>query len=278
MRNKRLLAILIVFVVLGGLAAVGGTAFVVRSLDITFLNAVEYVNEEQSLVDMRAATSFIMGKNILFDVDRARITKEIEQADVRIRVTNIEAKFPNKIVVKVRERYPVFYYTQSGKTVVMDANLRIVTTQIPVGRFLINISDQIDVLSLKEAKVGDYLTEFLEEEDREVIKCETLKSLTPLFANRENHEDSMVHLFTKMEFTSLRGELDLKLYLRDASDEQTSKIQIEIQDITTRFDEKLTYVWHVMEKECNSFPGLYTVDVNPLNDKIRVISPEGFGS
>ena len=275
MKNKRLLAILLVFIVLGTLAIVGGTVFVVRSVDIRFVSDTEYFDDENAaIIRLEESVSFIKGKNILFNVDRERIKSEIEETDVRVIVANIEAKFPNKLEIKLRERYPTFKYTDaiSGRTVMMDACLRILTDIVPPELELIDISNQVAVdITLADAEPGDYLYDFLEEmnnDSRDSLRSRRLVDLTELFAARENNEDSIRHLFTKMEYTEIRGDLDLILTMRNPVD-PNDKIVIEIRDVEERFNEKLTYIWYVLEEKMEHQSGRYLAYTNPQNGKLN---------
>ena len=275
MKNKRLLICLIVFILVSGLAVLGGTVFRVKTVEILFANEpeAEYIADdiEQTKANLRNAVSFLQGKNILFDIDRAKIVSEIESADRRIRWTNTEAKFPNKVVITVRERYPVFYYTEGTTNFVMDATLRIVTNIMPdrTGKApLIDISDEFSASlpGLPSLHIGKELSDYLTDE-QDIVKAETLVDMMAFFAGGGYFEDSTRHLFDRIEFSTLRGELDLII-------EVGSEIIIEIQDVEVDFADKLTNVWHTMENECHNFPGLY--QVFNLDGKLTVLPPEAW--
>jgi hypothetical protein len=119
------LIILVIFIVLAGIAIIGGTVFRVKKIDIVFTNTTTLDREAAERLLQNKLGKDLLGKNILFNLDKTKITEIVENTEIFLKVTNVKAEFPNRIVVNVRERYPVFLYKDSADTFVMDAEMRI---------------------------------------------------------------------------------------------------------------------------------------------------------
>jgi len=278
MKNKRLLAMLIVFVFVASTAIMTGTVFVVRSYSISFRNSPEFITDPSATISrIRAAVNpYVEGRNILFGLDRAHITEEIESTDPRVRVTNIEARFPNRLEITVRERYPQFVYRGDGRTLILDSRLRIVDDR-PLARNLIDISGEF-YLNVRTATIGTYLFDYLPEttvHNRHYrTMMERLTNVPEFFYVRYNREDALNHLFSTIEFCTIRGELDVRLMISSATIPGAIRTEILVQGIEDemQFFEMFRSVWHVKEEEARLFPGLYRVFITD-EGTLRVVSP-----
>jgi len=291
MKNKRLLICLIVFIVIGGLAVLGGTVFRVRDInkdvEIHFKNVNEYIVNTPEYKDnditkkkLKDSVSFLKNKNALFDLDRKKIKEAIEKADPRVRWTNTEAKFPNKVVITVRERYPVFYYTIGSSThVVMDATLQIVRIGLPPDRTgpnpprdtLLDITDQFNA-SFPSGSANQYLGEKLSKyllDDEDIKKFNIIVDMMEYFAGGEeseaNYEDT-IRTFAEIKFYDLRLSHELDLIIKFDDYDITS---LEIWDVETDFAEKLSFVWGAIAA-CKQQPGKYVVRYDEIAGKIQV--------
>ena len=294
MANRRLLVILIIFVVLGGIAAAGGTIFVVRHVEVHFTNKLEFLAPYQQQLRAKFLTEiapYANNRNILFGLDRDRITEVIENesegGDYRVRVTNIEVHFPNRLVIRVRERYPVFQINMGGnERRVFDNQLRFVTT-IPINRDIIDIGGQIVAPNLNELKLGQHLDDLFLDQDtyfarEQLLKINRLRSLGELFWTRNNYEDSLNHLFRTIIFHESHGNrLDMELVMRHAP------TRVEIENIggwetmeqvreSLNFRRMLSHIWDIREKmEIDT--GLYIVYINASNTLVSRHTRPDFG-
>ena len=267
MKNKRLLIILIVFVCLGTVAILGGVVFTVKTIDISFLGKPDYFSgtEKAKLEDdIRETISFMYNKNILFQFDQKKIKSSIEDNDnfFRIRIMNIEAHFPNRIEIRIRERYPVFKYTvDAAKTFVLDGQLRIIDNKIPTQengneRSLVDITEQIPTENLQEAVIGSYLKDYLPESNNDAKeRYDILFALMPFFAKNYSNEDAVSELFLSAEFfTEYSGsDSDFVFVLTQRvnnphTEPERNFFVIEIWDAKIRFGDKLELVWYAREE------------------------------
>lgn len=293
MKNKRLLGILLVFIFVGGIAIGMGTAFSIRTISINFTNATDYIADEGAAISTMhtAASGVAMNRNIIFSLDRDALTEAIEAADVRVRVTNIEARFPNTLEIRVRERYPVYRFVcpDSDRTLMMDSQLRIVAERVLTpNRHIINITEQLRVEGTAAAGVGDYLCAFIvicpieqAPSSRELIKAERLRDLAALFAGQRNYEDSINHLFHSIEFptdNSVGEGLNLRLNLREPNLTNHGRNQVVIDlfniEDAARFRIMLTYTWRVMINEARDMPGRFEAFfLNDGTDRLWIVAP-----
>lgn len=273
MKNRRLLTILIVFIVLGTFAILGGVLFRVRTVKIEFRNEFDFFAAEgaealagrlrQSIVD-----DGIMGRNIIFGINRKNLVKVIETEENRVRVTNIKAVFPNSLEITVRERYPVYKLGIDDQTAILCGNLRVLTTvDMPVEDVnrdnlrtrwdLINITGQvgIPVLQLSELDVGADLTN-LEVENSQV---QILKELAPFFTQLNSFEDAICNIFESIKFDDVGGGLRLIMDSRPASPMLThhrNTFELIVWDAELRLSSKLIKSWQAVNFS-HTKPGVY---------------------
>ncbi|MCL2587629.1 MAG: FtsQ-type POTRA domain-containing protein [Firmicutes bacterium] len=271
---RRLLIILVIFIVIGGLAIAGGQIFVVRHIDPTFANMRDYISDyDESTIQqsIRDELGFVRGRSILFSVDRDRIISTIEDVDHRVRVTNVEAIFPNRLRITLRERYAVFAFSHGGYDMVLDSQLRFVTEQANVSSQLIDINGQIQIPGNQTPVPGMFMYEFFQGDyynAHQLMRIARLSELSELFFWQQGMaEDSKVHLFEEFEFQ--HGGTELFLRFRD--DVHTS-IRIRGIENSALFLEKIELIWDVMELvEQEAYH--YIAEVR--NGQVRVIGPGG---
>ena len=277
MKNKRLTAILILFVFVASLAVTTGTVFVVRTYTVSFRNWTLYIDSQAAESTLRAAIApHVSGRNILFGLNRNLITETIETEDPRVRVTNIEARFPNRLEIMVRERYPQFVYRSGGNTLILDSRLRIVYNR-SLSRNLIDISGEFN-LPIADAQIGKYLMDYIPETTvynyHYLTKMERLVGIGQFFENRRNREDALTYLFSTIEFCTIRGGLDVRLMIASITVQGQTRTEIIVHDIQSEvpFFQMLTAVWHVKEQESRNFPGQYRAFFDS-NGQLTISSP-----
>lgn len=260
MRTKRLLVILIIFILIGGTGIAVGQIFIVRNIDPTFVNHLAYIDNEAIIQNnIRENLEFVRGRSILFSVDRTRIRETVEDVDYRIRVTNIEAVFPNTIRISLRERYPVFSFTHpNGQRMILDSQLRFVTDELDNESNLICIIGQVDVPITVAPVTGMFLTDFFKGDyydSEQMMRIARLRELAELFFGQIYlYEDSLTHLFNNFAFdTPEPNDMLLTFTIPGKT--------VRIRDITnpSRFFEMIDLVWDTLVV-VNQRPGNFVVE------------------
>jgi len=274
MKNKRLLVILLVFVILGGAAVSSALVFRVQKIEVVFMNETEYIADKNLALSSYTASAkkVAKGKNILIGLDRTKLKNEIEKdPQIRVNLNDIEAKFPNKLEIRVRERYPIYMFTHtpSGRTAIMDAELRIVTDERDLAKFtarpegfeLINISGDKNRLAAFDVtpdfvsfRVGDNISNYID--DSHIKRAEHLILMAQLFNAQDYKEDALCHLLQDIDFdadkttppTAPTNTMVILLRVHDSQQYQNN-IRLEIRNFETRFNEKLKEAWDCLQKK-----------------------------
>lgn len=245
---------MVVLIILSGVAIIGGTVFVIKDIEIKVVSTA-FVDEETSKENMSAAVKDIKGKSILFNLDKDEIRTKIEAAEKLVKVVNIMAEFPNKVVIEVRERYPVFVFNKvssGGNMVILDADMRVLYNDTTAwdGDYdkLVDISETgvlVDTFT-----VGDYASSGVEE-DKE--KIEQLQAVTKYFIGRGTHEDSISHMFNEILFIE-NGSVPAGVYamyldvkLKEGG--KDAQITIKSQNVT-EFKALFAWAWSCLENFC----------------------------
>ena len=206
----------------------------------------------------------------MFGVNRDAIAEAIEEEEFRVRVTNIEVVFPNRIVISVRERYPVFEFVHAGNRYILCRELRFITHQIYPVRELIQIpSDQIIVTNPeRRIALGEYLDDFFPPNfdgtfsyhyQEERLKIRRVRDVADFFFSRANYEDAFSHMFTRFAFVQRGGaRVDMYLYWHT---ENATVIVFEGIGNDLDFNRKLVYVMYVKEIVTNNMASSYRVRI-----------------
>ena len=250
--------------------------FRVHVVNIEFRNDVDYIGyikgeEEAIKLYEQKALSVVKGRSILIGVDRKKITEAIESADNLVRVTNIEAKVPNKLEIRVRERYPQYYYDDetSGRMAIMDVTLTIVTDGDDFDKInemrdenkkLIEISNKYFNVTedFAEFNQGDSFSDYCVSES-DFLKCQRLVDTAALFAGQGMYEDTLNHLFSDIKF----GDdifLDNMIFTIRSEYAQGSIIYIEIRDRDENFPKKIATAWQIFIEISDYDPGRILVE------------------
>ena len=150
MKNRVLLTMLILFIVVAGVCITCGTVFVVRDVEVVdatvqeseFLTAAE----KNEIIEK----SGLHGKNILFNLNQDKVVQNLKAYNSKLKVQSITAKFPNRVVVVVSRRVPIYYDGQRC----YDAEMCVVECNQPEN--CINIAGAN--LEQTDLKLGDFAT------------------------------------------------------------------------------------------------------------------------
>lgn len=109
MKNRVLLTMLIIFIVLSGVWIACGTIFVVREIEIidTRVETSDALTvEEKSDIITKSG---LRGKNILFSMDENQIAQSVKLVNPKIKLQSVTAHFPNRVVLVLSRRVPIYY-------------------------------------------------------------------------------------------------------------------------------------------------------------------------
>ncbi len=170
---------LIIFVVLASVCITCGTIFVVREIEIVdaTVPAAEVLSETEKNEIINK--SGLMGKNILFNLNEEKISQGVKSVNPSLKVQSVRAEFPNRVVLEVSRRVPVFYDSKSQ--LYFDAEMCVVDSQ---SADCIDIADaNLDLAG--KYKVGDMV---VGDDETEQCKVSQLKTIVAYFPSVEGFE------------------------------------------------------------------------------------------
>lgn len=106
MKNKRLVVILSVFLVLTILIVLCSTVFTLHTVDIVWLTSNNNLSDV-SKTQILEAGEFKMGESV-FLLNKNKYTSNLEKKLPYVKVVGMEIKFPNKLTVKLSEREELY--------------------------------------------------------------------------------------------------------------------------------------------------------------------------
>ncbi|MCL2621441.1 MAG: FtsQ-type POTRA domain-containing protein [Firmicutes bacterium] len=157
--KKRLAIVLCILAFLGFVAIIGSTVFRVQHISVVFADEAEEINQQEVRAHLEATASYLKDKSI-FTVNFFKLEDDIQAANLRIKCTNIETFFPNRIKITVRERYAVYYFEYASKFYITDSNLHIINelTALEFSNYDVEVSKlQIDTDLTDAPVVGGVL-------------------------------------------------------------------------------------------------------------------------
>lgn len=113
---------LIILVVLAGLGIMCGTIFVVRDVEVVDANPAAILSAEEK--NNIVTKTELHGKNILFSINQNKIKANIKACDPMYKVHSIKTEFPNKVVIKISRRVPIYWDQVNSKY--YDADMYVV--------------------------------------------------------------------------------------------------------------------------------------------------------
>ncbi len=136
MRKKSLAVMLSLFVLIILVVVLSSTIFSLSKVELSFAEIPTTYSSKDSEAIIESG-KFKLGKSV-FLVSKQQHIKNIEESYPRLRVLNIETRFPNKLVVSVVERqdFLALYNSGSEKYYIVDGQmkvLRVVNDEASVG-------------------------------------------------------------------------------------------------------------------------------------------------
>lgn len=188
MKKKYVLIALSVIVI--GLIVACGQMFTVRHVSVVFDNKTGLADENGVL----KATG-LNGRNNIFNIKESDLKKNIALAypDNSIEVTNIERKFPNKIVIRVKERIPIFkikvYSTVGGNT-----DMYVPTDKDFQRGALQNAESIKDLMLIEVSNFGVY-------ETFDVQECKDMHTLVKALLDMSFEEEALPYFIQIIDFS-----------------------------------------------------------------------------
>jgi hypothetical protein len=262
---------------------VGATAvscafvFRVREINPIFTNTPHLIVERDgyesvALVKYKTIVEgFEKDKNILFNLDRTRIKNDIESADPLVRVTNIEAKFPNKLEIKVQERYPMYYVQiENGdgeiQTAILDYELQIICLETIFNREpyknLINITDQFLNFVCEDFSVFDLGNKFSQYIKPDVQgRIDVLLQISRLLFSQNYTEADLRYVIVDISFTRSVFQSSVVIVFDPLEGAGTGQdfITLELRNYQNNFNEKLRIAWTILQEDTLYAIGKLTV-------------------
>jgi hypothetical protein len=142
-----LLSIILVVIVLNS------TVFTIQKVDVQFENQTKVYSSSDS-AKLIAENSISLGQNIIF-ASKKDMTNIVERKNAYAKVINIEKVFPNKIIIHIIEREPVFCVSmQDSRYAILDGDLKVLDVKDIKGT-LIDLSFLTSISTLSS---GEFLS------------------------------------------------------------------------------------------------------------------------
>lgn len=121
--SKRLIVLYVFLIVTVVFITLACTVFTVSGIQVIPSTDIALEAEESEKI---IADSGIDLKSSVFTLSKAKVSTNIELLNPNIKVTKVEIKFPNKVVINVRRRTGVFLIKNGDSYAVLDRELKII--------------------------------------------------------------------------------------------------------------------------------------------------------
>lgn len=249
MKKRRLFIVLILSLIFVLMFSFSSAIFELKYVDIVFLDRGKTLStsETSSLKGkILEETVFDYGSSIFF-VANNKYNEQIEHNEPKIKVLGAEKVFPNKLLIKVCKREPIFYFLANSKAYLLDSEFKILSIQ-PLQEFVDTVAqknDKIREITFKKGEIEqDFFTFFSLNEN--ILDCgQFLSQNNKVFSSIANfYKYSTLDSRFFDNVASFCFNFDEKIVNLEIS--TYSGIKIEIDDILQKFDEK-------MLKICNAY-------------------------
>jgi len=251
MKNRVLLTMLILFIVLSSVWITCGTIFVVREIEIidsTVTTAELLTDTEKNEIIKQSG---LMGKNILFNINQDKIAEGIKTVNPMIKLQSVTAEFPNRVLLNVSRRVPVYYDEDNF----YDAEMCVVDASPNPN--CVDISGAKLNLSRNDYKTGEIITG---KDERDQCKIEQLKIIATMDYFQPLDGVKIEYNDTAEEVGAYRVCLILKI---DQS--VTFKIKVKFDE---NFLHALDYTIQYYE-ERNKMGGTYITEYDEVDHRLK---------
>lgn len=249
MKKRRLLLVIVISLIFVLVFSFSSAIFELKTVDVVFLKNGQALSSSETLSIKQKIlneTSFDYGSSIFF-VPNDKYNGQIEYNEPKLKVVGTEKVFPNKLLIKVCPREPVFFFANTSKAYSLDSEFKLLSIQ-PLQEFATNLSqseNKIREITFSKNEISqDFFTFF--DLNENVLTCgEFLSQNNKVFSATAN-----LYCYSTLDsrlFDNIKA-------LCFSINEQTVSLQLsthtglnmEVENILKKFDEKLL-------KLCNAY-------------------------
>ncbi len=228
MKSKRLIALLIIFVIIVGVVALNSTIFALQTVELNWLTTrVELKGENTD--SLLKNVDMPLGESVFF-LNKNKIMSACEKNNAYLQVVSIETVFPNKIVMHVAERRQLYSIKISDSSyAIIDKNLKVMNLISSDELFLVDETIRPVIVSV---------TGFTVVEDDIAVgekislgdASEMLKSLTISFLEAKYNEQTMRGFINTININLNNKDIiiitryGLKICIKDSDSMLTEKV------------------------------------------------------
>ena len=137
MRKKRLTIILIIFSILVLFIVFSSTIFILKSVDIRFLNAINILSgKDEQIIE---SGEFNYNENVML-LNKKKYIDNLEKNNPYLKVVNLEVKFPNSLTINCVERKSLFCIKNLEEYYLLDEDFKVLEV---VSTFETGLSNEI---------------------------------------------------------------------------------------------------------------------------------------
>ena len=232
MKSKRLVSLLIAFIIIASVVALNSTIFTLQAVELNWLTTrVELKGENAE--NLFKNVDMPMGESVFF-LNKMKIAEKCEKNNSYLQVVSIETIFPNKIVMHVAERRQLYAIKISDSSyAIIDRNLKV-----------LSIASNDDLFSVGEdiRPIVVTITGFSVIEDNIAVgekislsdANDMLKSLTISFLEAKYTEQTMRGFINNININLTNKEITIntrygiKICIKDSNLQLTEKVVMAI--------------------------------------------------
>ena len=248
MKKRRLLLVLVISLIFVLVFSFSSAIFELKTVDVVFfkngqtLSSPETLSLKQKILN---ETSFDYGSSIFF-VPNDKYNGQIEYNEPKLKVLGTEKVFPNKLLIKVCTREPIFYFSTSSKAYTLDSDFKLLSIQ-PLQNFADNLlqsENKIrEITFSKNGTLQDFFTFF--DLNENVLTCgEFLSQNNKVFSATAN-----IYCYSTLDSRFFDNIKSLCFILSESVNLQFythTGVTLEVENVLKKFDEKLL-------KLCNAY-------------------------
>lgn len=248
MKKRRLLLVLVISLIFVLVFSFSSAIFELKTVDVVFLKNGQTLSSPETLSIKQKIlneTSFDYGSSIFF-VPNDKYNGQIEYNEPKLKVLGTEKVFPNKLLIKVCTREPIFYFSTSSKAYTLDSDFKLLSIQ-PLQNFADNLlQSENKIREITFSKNGisqDFFTFF--DLNENVLTCgEFLSQNNKVFSATAN-----IYCYSTLDSRFFDNIKSLCFILSESVNLQFythTGVTLEVENVLKKFDEKLL-------KLCNAY-------------------------
>lgn len=233
MRNKKLIAVLIVVCSITLLVVLNSVIFSVRSVSAYCYNADD-PELEQTVIEK----SGIKKGGSIFTLNEKKVTDTLHRNVGNVKVINIEKKFPNRVYINYVKIFEYFRIHQGNKYYFCGNDGRILRISDVPGLSSATIELRLSTPISESVREGD---KFASQSDSEVmITCELLSALERLDYHKYSQDMFDFVDISKSQYVFIKTRAGIMIELQ-GSGNLTAKLRIALSLYENLSSDKLTF-------------------------------------